>query len=434
MKNVVWSLYNEKPLWLLFLIGVFVRLFLFLFLGFTAAHYNDSENYIALAERLLQLDLAGYQFERTPGYSILLILSGINFSIVILLQSLLGIASMLLSYVLFMSRLEKKTAFLISLSLSFIANYIFYERAILTETLTLFLLLLIVYLYAKSFIKYKYTIGFLCAFLMLTRTHFLFLAPLIFSLVAISGFKKGMRFHVFNFIPVVLPSLLCFVVWSGMNKYENGKFALTPYMGINLAQSTVRFFDKYEGEQQLIKEIYVSQINQTKLEDPNKIKNAIWFAYEELLQETGLTLLELSNVLGDMSKQLISENVDLYLYQVCISFKDFWLNDLYWMRDDLGKAERFVFNNWRRTARVLQQALNGIFILATVYYVFLFLFKNSQSDKVISLIVIMVMFAAISQAFIIYGDNSRFCFPFYPLIAFVSVYFIQDLVKKNSTI
>lgn len=211
-----------------------------------------------------------------------------------------------------------------------------------------------------------------------------------------------------------------------MNEKENGYYALTPYLGINLAQTSVTFFDKYEGEHQKIKEIYVKHIQLSKQDATKHLKSSIWYAYDELLLETGYNLPQLSNVLAVMSKELIAQNQQLYWKQVVVSFTDFWTNDLYWMRDDLTGVSLFFFNVWRRFCKLFQLIFNGLFLVAALITTYQFLFLKRKVPKMLTFCFSTIIFASVTQAMIIYGDNSRFSFPFYPFIVLLTVYFISQ--------
>ena len=57
--------------------AVVVRLITFIFYPNTTL-FNDSENYLDLAKRLLEANLIGYEGYRTPGYSMLILSSRLS--------------------------------------------------------------------------------------------------------------------------------------------------------------------------------------------------------------------------------------------------------------------------------------------------------------------------------------------------------------------
>lgn len=272
-------------------------------------------------------------------------------------------------------------------------------------------------------------IGLLCSLLMFTRTMFLYLSPLVALCYVYENRANSLGFIVKRTMLLLGPTIIAFVFWCSVNKHHTGNFSLTPYFGINLAQTTVGFFDRYQGDHMEIKAIYMKHIlNYETLEDKH-IKNAIWASYDELLLKTGMTLPELSKVLGKMSVELILDNPWLYLKQVGISYTDFWRNDLYWLKHLDNDFLNAGFILWRRAGKGIQLVLNLLFFLATFYYGYLLVFKREKIVRTIVFIILSVQAAALLQAMVIYGDNSRFSFPFYPFITLIAVYFVLDLCK-----
>lgn len=425
-------LFDKNPVTGLLIVAIITHVISVFLLGFEVVEYGDSEGYLELAKRLQTMNFHNYQFERTPGYSLLIQLLGMNLNFLVLVQYVIGFLATVLFFKIVKALFKKpRVSILIALIPSFITNYYYYERAVLTETLSLFLFVWVVYLFCvrKDSIRNLLYTGIVCAFLMMTRTLFLYLAPLAALIYLYENRKESNLFLLKRFVVLVGPTVFCFVLWSGMNKAATGNFALTSFFGINLAQTSVSFFDKYEGERSEIKEIYVKHILETDLDVTKTKKHAIWAAYEELLVETGYDLPELSNVLGDMSKELIINNFDQYLVQVVISFKDFWKNDLYWLEDGKNSFVGKTFVLWRRASRAVQLLINVLFIVSFVYYSYRFLFYKESKNRLVVFVLLAVMAGSILQALVVYGDNARFSFPFYSMITLLSVYFINHIFQ-----
>jgi hypothetical protein len=127
--------------WSLVTICVLVRLLLWF--NYKPIVYNDTPLYLDLASYIRHLDFQGYQGERTPGYLLLLLLSGLNYQIVWLVQSVLGISISLMLYLIAKHQTESVgLAFIIGLAHTLSINQVFFEASLLTETLTTFLVVL----------------------------------------------------------------------------------------------------------------------------------------------------------------------------------------------------------------------------------------------------------------------------------------------------
>tara|TARA_B100000809_G_scaffold266760_2_gene331277 strand:- start:8822 stop:10159 length:1338 start_codon:yes stop_codon:yes gene_type:complete len=425
--------FDKNPLLVLLIVTVIAHVVSVCLLGFKAVEYPDSEGYLNLARRLQNMNFYGYEFNRTPGYSLIILLLGMHLKWVILFQYFLGFFSSYLLFKITRTILENdRLSVCTALIPCFIINYYFYERAILTETVSLFLFVLVVYLFClkKDTVRNHLLLGVVCAFLMMTRTLFLYLAPLVTLIYIYEKRKESIVFLLKRIVIIISPTVFCFLLWSGMNKSHTGNFGLTTFFGINLAQTSVSFFDTYEGEHSKIKDIYVKHILESEIEINKNKKNAIWYAYEELLLETGYSQPELSNVLGEMSKELIVNNYDKYFQQVVVSFKDFWTNAFYWIEDSGNIYVANSFVAWRRASIAAQVLMNLIFMISFVYYGFRFFFYKSSKNRLVVFILLSVMSASVLQALIVYGDNARFLFPFSSMISLISVYFVNENYTK----
>ncbi|MGB1450994.1 MAG: hypothetical protein ACPG7E_04710, partial [Marinirhabdus sp.] len=130
-----------RPIGLLLLIGISVRVLLaFLYEG-NLSIFNDSGGYMTLANHILDGDLSTYNFGRTPGYPLVIIFSFLNRAVLLFVQAAMGLA---VSVMLFQmcQRLYRRTllSFFAALVPSVFLHLLFYERALLTEHATVFFL------------------------------------------------------------------------------------------------------------------------------------------------------------------------------------------------------------------------------------------------------------------------------------------------------
>ncbi|WP_294819714.1 hypothetical protein, partial [uncultured Flavobacterium sp.] len=128
---------SQKPLYSIALFHIVTRGIIF------AIHpnltlFNDTEGYTDLAALLLNFDLSGYEGYRSPGYPLLLVISGNKLPIAIVLQIVLGIfTSFYLYRMLRFLGFRKASAVFVIFFLNSLFHVIFYEFAILTESFTL---------------------------------------------------------------------------------------------------------------------------------------------------------------------------------------------------------------------------------------------------------------------------------------------------------
>jgi 4-amino-4-deoxy-L-arabinose transferase-like glycosyltransferase len=379
--------------------------------------YPDSADYVNLAGCILQFDFAKYGGERSPGYPLLLAATNISCLFTVILQSASGIASLILAYKTALTiGINKKASLFAALGLSCYIPIVFFEFAILPETLTLFTITVIFYLYfficsGKSEIFYNRLLIIACSLLVLIKPFYIFLPVLLFVFLFFNRITK--REVLFKYIGVAIIPIALFLGWSYVNKVNTGHFASTTFYGFNLAQNCVSFAEKTTPEYAEIGHIY--SMYRDGAGSDKEIAMTIWEAEPELREKTGLSFPDLSAKLYDYSMATIKENPAGYLKQVFISWRDFWKTSLYWEHDSVavphaGDVILYVCY----AERIILQLIKILFVLLIPYNIIRTVKEKKLSPSFI--ISGIVLATSILQALITYGTNSRFSFPFELLI------------------
>lgn len=415
-KSKIQSWIEDNPVKIIILTGIFIRvLTAILYQHITI--YPDSTGYIALAERILNLNLSGYEGERSPGYPLLLAITNVSYLFTVILQSALGIASLVLAYkTALIIGINKRASLFITLGLSCYIPIVFFEFAILSETLTLFTVTSVFYLYFSILSEtkgsiYNWMLITTCGFLVLIKPFYVFLPILLFVFLFFNRIPK--RKIISKYIYIAIIPIMLFLGWSYVNKVNTGYFTSTTFYGFNLAQNCVNFVEKTTPEYSEIGRIYAKY--RDEINSDKEIAMTIWEAEPELRKKTGLSLPDLSNMLYDYSIATIKENPVDYLKQVFVSWRDFWKTSLYWEYDSVniphaGDVILYVCY----AERIILQLIKILFVLLIPYNIINTIRMKKLSP---SFVISMVVFtASILQALITYGTNSRFCFPFELLI------------------
>lgn len=419
---------TDNPIKSIIIVGTLVRLVVaFLYQYITL--YPDSEGYVELAKRILIFDFSGYEGQRSPGYPILLALSNISYSTTGALQFIIGIVTLIYFYKTCLSvRLSKKISFYLTIILSCYLPTIFFEVTILTETLTLLVIILIFYLFfrIRSDQSGQYIgLSILCGYLVLIKPFYIFLPVILFFiLLNVSSFKSLLT--KLSFI-IIIP-LFVFLGWSYVNKKNTGYFTSTTFYGFNLAQNCVNFAEKTTPEYATIGNIY-AKYRDNRISD-KEIAMTIWEAYSELESETGLSFPDLSKRLYDYSMATIKKNPTAYLQQVFISWRDFWKTSLYWEYDKFAiphANEILLYICYLE--RILLQLIKVAFIILIPYNIFRGIKQKKITPQLT--ISIIVFTASILQAFVTYGTNPRFSFPFEMLIVLSVILNVLDIRYKK---
>lgn len=407
---------EDNPVKTIILTGIFIRM-LIAMLYQHIIMYPDSTDYINLAEHILKLDFTGYGGERSPGYPLLLAATNMSYLFTVILQSASSIASLVLTYkTALIVGINKKASFFATIGLSCYVPMALFEFSILSETLTLFTITAIFYLFfsiqpEKGEISYNRLLVVLCGFLILIKPFYIFLPVLLFLLLFFNRIPK--REILFKHIYIAIIPATLFLGWSYVNKVNTGYFTSTTFYGFNLAQNCVNFAEKTTPEYAEIGRIYAKYRDGTDSEKETAM--TIWLAEPELREKTGLSFPDLSAKLYDYSIATIKENPIDYLKQAFVSWCDFWKTSLYWEYGSVAVPHaNDVILYVCYAERIVLQLIKILFVLLIPYNIIRTVREKNLSPPFV--ISIVVLTASILQALMTYGTNSRFSFPFELLI------------------
>lgn len=423
---------NDSYLFFLFLTNLIIRIFHHLI--YSEVSYTDTESYLELTNCLLAMDFSNYQAIRTPIYPLVLFLHHIDTNLVWVAQSLMGISNSILLYLIAKNITKNKIAFIIAISYSLSFNILFAEAALLSETTSIFFLLLTIYVFTKFIkenkINYLIQIGLFSSLAVLTRPIMIIL--LLAILLSIYLFykneihkKKIIYFRVLYFLVPVLILLLGF---SLFNYFQVNYFSITTLTGFNLSNHSGGFIEKCQDlEYQQIKDILI--------EYREKRGTHLWGAIEaqeELMQKTGLSYSELSQKLTMMSLKLFLQEPDMYLKSVSKSYINFWGAGNLWQPENIKQnyIKSSIEYIWI-VQKYLLIILNLFFIISIILF-----FVNKKSIIIIQnplllLMVMIIIFSSIFQALVEHGENTRYKLPFQPLILIVVIKIIYDTLQNK---
>lgn len=415
----------KKPILTLIIFGILIRLLVVYCYPHITIH-GDTESYLDLAELLSRLNLTGYQGYRSPGYPLLLLFSSL--SITILLQFIFGIATIIIAYKnMLLLKFEANKAFFTALFLSTLLNLIFYELAILTESLTLLLITIIAHIYLKNFdqkisIKTVVYLNVLFAFLILVKPFYFFL-PFVFygfSILKNASFK-----NVFNrSLLTLIGPIICFFGWSYVNKINTGYFVPTTYYGVNLFQNCVYFAEKSPEKYHEIRDIYL-KYRDIAIRENKDVSMSVWDAYDELIVTTNYSFIDLSYQLNEFSKETIKQNPFDYIRQVLLfSWMDFWQTSIFWEKEGFKSPYSYA---GIRFVWYIQSVILVYFKIAFVLLFPIQLYRSISSKKITADFALssLIIITSLAQAIVAYGTNSRYSYPFEFLIIILVISFIS---------
>jgi hypothetical protein len=310
---------------------------------------------------------------------------------------------------------------------SLLPGLLFFEAALLTETLTTF-----------------FIIGCLVGLAALERSTKGRSAAVIAGLLGLSASLAALARPLFFVLPVVL---LPFVWFSGVGRERwarSAAFALAPIVllggwlafidgkygmlsptvmgGYSLVQHTGAFFEYLPDEAAPIRDTYL-RYRQAQLAARGTQTNAIWDAIPEISRASGLGFYDLSREMQRLSLWLIRQHPDLYARSAAEGWVAFWKAPIYW---DL----QLVSPAWLETAlpayanltRLLLVGTNLAFLALCLAGLFLRRVRCALAAHTTTLAgAAMVLVVSVVQTLLDHGDNPRFLVPLQMVVVVVVV-------------
>jgi hypothetical protein len=413
----------SRAFWVVLFLCTILRLSLFIYYHPRATY--DTTTYENLASKIRELDLTGHDGARTPVFPLILALAKNNREIVFAFHSFLGIVTTALLFLLTQRTTNDTTAaVIVALSYSLGLQWLSYEMYMLTETLSLFLVVLFVFLFEitirmKSAAMYV-LLGSVAAMATLTR-------PILIVLVFV-GFAFLLYIHFYerrfrNLAYYVLPIALSLLGWCYINKIHTGYFTLTTLSGYSLTNHSGAFMERAPDKYRFVRDIYLKKRDEYARKTGSHAMT-IFQIDEAMRKETGYSYGKLSEELRKLSIDLFIANPSLYAKSVLKAWINFWRppgpsNQLSLARYTIGRT---------------------IFYIQTAYYLILYfavllisVLSLTPAHSILKLnlfdyFCISVIFAAsVLQALIEYGDNPRYGLPFHPLTIYLAIAILSKI-------
>lgn len=411
----------SNPLTTIVLVGVLIRVIVAILYGH-ATIYPDSSGYIELAQRIRSFDLSGYEGGRSPGYPLLLSLAGASPLWLVILQMAVGVITSVFIYkALLIIFVRRRKALLFTLLWVCYIPALFFELAVLSETLTLLVITLIFYVYfgitmqKRTGILSYLLLSLLCTCLVAIKSFYILIPAMLFVFLVLSDRRIRVKAILYKYLIVLALPFMMFCGWCNLNKANTGYFTPTTFAGYNIAQNCVNFAENTSDQYKEIGKVYAKHREADIAQGKDKAMS-IWSAYDELRETTGLSFADLSNELYNYSLTTIAMNPMEYLSQVFVSWANFWKTSLYWEYDSFNVPNsNVVLKIICYAERVILQVVKCLFILLIPYNIIRYIRKRKYSPQFI--ISVLVLLVSLAQAFVTFGTNSRFSFPFEVLIA-----------------
>ena len=380
----------------------------------------DSTLYRRLAEQIRAFDFKDYDGARTPVYPLLLALLPGNLDAIWLVQSVLGIATTVLLY-LVVARCtgSERMGLIAGLAHALSFNHIAFESAVVAEALATFLIALAVWRAHRLQLGplrrgEPLLLGLVCAVAALTRPMYVVLGLAVGLYLLLLDMPRRLTAAAVFAAAFAAPLFL----WAAFNARTVHYFGLSTLMGYNLTQHSGAFIEQAPPEYSALRDIYLKH-RQRRIAEANTHSMTIWYARDEMRRATGLSDAELSRRLGKMSITMFARHPGLYLRGVARSWVLFWAVPKDWrpafarlpasgsVLRVLWWCEAWVF----RVAYVLFLAVS----LPVLWCAAANRRRRPNPWLTAGLMVAAVLLASCIQALLEYGENARYALPTQPL-------------------
>ncbi len=388
--------------------------------------FGDTPTYWRLAGVLADRGWSAYDATRVPGYPMFIGLLGQEEESVWLAQLALGLTSSLILFALAQWLTgSPPVAFAVAALYDLAPGQFLFESNLLSESLTTFLVLASLALFAllqESEDGWKRLVlaailGWLASLAGLVRTLFFFL-PLIllpFVLCVPDRWRDRLRIGaVFSLAPIVLLGGWIFFVYDHYDMLSP-----TTMGGYHLVQHTGAFFEYLPDEEAVIRDTYL-EYRKARIAERDVQTNAIWEAIPTLSERTGLSFFGLSARLQELSLQLIRQHPDLYLRSVAEGWISFWKAPVYWQPDLFPPAVASFLSIWKWVGRGAFLVANGLFLAGSLLVVVSRKIRLALRPPVfVYLSASLVLISSVIQTLVDHGDNPRFLVPLQMVVVLV---------------
>lgn len=297
----------------------------------------DTIGYISVAKDISDGHIDSLN-ARTPGYPILLLLTGSSensYPILFHVQLLMYVLSVIvLSSLLYELNVSRKLILVFSIISLLPYNVAMTTKAV-SESLTVFTLVFGLFFLFKwlkqTKILYIVLSSLLFAYSAITRpTYQLILFVFIFIfIIGFPYFKEYKKKFISSVIAVGISSVIIIGSLFYINYTKFNYFGLTYLIGFNLCNKTVSTIDRLPDEYKLVKSTLIKYRNKKLLEEYSSHKgyNYIWDenAIPDLKADTNLDLADLSDYMKDLNLNLIINSPRRYIKEVGSSMAYHWL-------------------------------------------------------------------------------------------------------------
>ena len=387
--------------------------------------YFDA-SYLDTAQDILRLHFRALG-DRAPVYPLLVAFCGLHTHLLWFAQSVLGIAASLMIFDMVLRRTHNSLySLLAGLICSLTPEVLTYESSLMTESLTNFLLVTSLWLISRyeaegeSRIRYPLAVGIIAALASLTRPLLICTAPVYFcyfvpvwppgKILRREALKRALSF--------ALPAVVLIGGWCGFNYLNAGYFSPTTRAGGNLMDQVDPYVELAPQRFAMLRDTWLESRRLTRGNVNESATLVFGAAVAELEKRTGKTEIQISRELASLAFYLQIHHPLLCLRRAEQSWMQFWaeptLDELEWPQGNQVTWGELLMT----LVNFLIREAEAAFLIVALLSFPCGLLRRKVFTKLENLIFALALWVSIFAAFTEYGENRRFCAPFYMLIVY----------------
>lgn len=413
---------------------------LLFWLIYQPASFGDTATYLRLAQVVAGGSLRGYDGTRTPGYPAFLALLGGEPQTVWVGQLALGLLITLgIYWVCWRLSGRPRLAAGVAAVYSLLPGLLFFEGALLTETLTTFFIIGCTVCLAaievsdsdRRAVVAAGLLGLSASLAALTRPLFFVLPAILLPFVWLSGRPRQQRWR--RSLAFAVAPLILLGGWLAFIDSKYGMLSPTVMGGYSLVQHTGAFFEYLPDDAAPIRDTYL-RYRELQIAERGTQTNAIWDAIPEISRASGLGFYDLSREMQRLSLWLIRHHPDLYARSAAEGWVAFWKAPVYWELQlvspgGLGPA----LQAYAAVSRLLLVGANLAFLgicLAAVFWRSARRALTRHSTVLAG--AVMVLGVSFVQTLLDHGDNPRFLVPLQMVVVIVVALAVEAHLTRRS--
>jgi hypothetical protein len=383
-------------------------------------------SYLQAAQAILRGDFHALGL-RVPVYPLLIVLCGLSPLALWFAQSILGLAASWMIFDMAFRRTRHSLwSLLIALVCSLTPEVLEYESSMMSEALTGFLLVASLWLITRdehageNNIRYPLGLGLTIALAGLTRPLMIALVPVYYCFLVPLGPPARLlqRVTLRRTLLFSLPVIVFISAWCSFNYVNSGYFTPTTFTGGNLMDQVNPYVHLAPERFALVRDAWLK--SRRVITNPDNRNACLVFedAAAEIERKTGKTKAQVTHDYALLARYLQIHHPLLCLRRAEQGWMQFWgeptRDETEWPQESnvaLGEFGMTLIN-------FLVREIEAAFLVLALLSLPCAMVYRKAFVKHEYLIFASVLWVSVFAAFTEYGENRRFCVPFYALIVY----------------